>query len=512
MARFAQIPVFAAAYAAVTLIAGAIYIRVVPSPDQSIFDYLAWLNIHGVPYYKGSFDMTWPGQLVFHELFVRIFGVHAWTARAGDLLLLQPAVLAIFLFLRRAGFPRAAIAAALVYPIIYATSGPWMAGHRDITGAHFLIAGSVFAFPSEKQYRWRPLIAGLLAGYAVMIRPTYLAFAPILFLRALPAWRGKQGGLPAFVSQALLFATGLTIPPLGFALYGLETGTLYDWYIDAIRFVFDVYPVALGMGRLFGMAATFLISTLWWLVLTGCAGGLLWFLFGGRREGLWLAVGMIATFLLSYFVQNKGFGYHLAGLVPVLVMLTTAGVEASLRTPLKSAAIRNGFGALVALLFLVGTGLRLAHARPTAPDWGRQEQERSLKLDDTLALVRIIRSESRPSDTLLQWGWEYQVSFLAERRSATRFVNTPASRLIRQGQPIFGEWLTEFDHELSQSPPKFILVDETVVPRGATLPVRITSNGDKVMIGIIERRVNRGYAIRAQRRGATLLERVDPAQ
>jgi hypothetical protein len=205
---------------------------------------------------------------------------------------------------------------------------------------------------------------------------------------------------------------------------------------------------------------------------------------------------MIVTILLSYFVQNKGFAYHLGGLIPILLILGCAGAAAAMHLPLTSAPIRNAAAVLIAVVLFTGTALRLAHARPTPPDWGRQEQDRPLTLGDSFALAKIIRSESSPDDTMLQFGWEYQVSFLAQRRSATRFVNIPAAELIKPGQPIFGQWLIEFDRELSEHPPKFILVDRTVAANDA-------------MAQIARKRISSGYAVRAQRGSITLLKRLN---
>jgi hypothetical protein len=88
------------------------------------------------------------------------------------------------------------------------------------------------------------------------------------------------------------------------------------------------------------------------------------------------------------------------------------------------------------------------------------------------------------------------VGFLAERRSATRFVNIPAARLVRAGQPIFGEWPSEFHRELSERPPKFIVVDNTL------------SAGD-AMAAIARERIRSGYAVRVRRGSITLLKLVD---
>jgi hypothetical protein len=504
-----RIAAFWVAYALVTLFCAAIYMRVVPSSDQSIFDYMAWLNIHGVPYYKGTFDMTWPGQLVFHEVAIRIFGVHPWTTRAGDFLLLQPAILAIYVFLRRAGLPKAAVAAALTYPIVYVTSGPWVAGVRDITAAHFIIGAAIFALPSERRSPWHPVIAGLLVGYATMIRPTYLAFGPILFLLALPGWRDADPWPRAFIKLALLFGAGLVVPPLGFILYGVATGTLHDWYIDSLRFVIEVYPVVgQSKWRLIPMAAVFLRHALWWLVIGGVAGAALWAALGRGRQALWLLIGMLAIFLLSYFVQNKGFGYHLAGLIPALFLVGVAAVEAVAKPPFKARVVQNGMAAVLALLLVAGVGARLAHAIPRAPDWGRQEQDNPMPVADAIAFADIIRSESAPDDTMLQWSrdyQEYQVSFLSERRSPIKYFNVNGVRLIRPRQPIFGDWLVEIDRNLREHPPKFILVDQTVLsPRGLPTNWAVSDVAD----ASVRRTIAHGYAVRDRRGDYTLFKRV----
>ena len=505
--RPVRLAAFWAAYLAVSAVALAIYIRIVPSPDQWFFDYLAWLHLQGAPFYKGLFDMTWPGELFLHDFYLRLFGVHSWTARAGDFLILQPAVLAIFEFLRRAGFPRAAVAAALVYPIIYVTSGGWMAGHRDFIATHFVIGAAIFALPSVRPGAWRPLLAGVLIGCATMMRPTFLAFV-MMFPLALQQWRGAARWPNALVTQGLLFGLGLVTPIVFFIIYALATGTLHDWYVDSFRFVVDVYPVPEGRGRLPRLAAGVIVSMMWWLAIAAAIGAAFWMFLGRSKTGLALVAAMLATILLSYVVQNKGFGYHLAGLIPTFLILGCAGADAAFELPLRTAPLRNGAALLLAALLTLGTGLRLDHARPVAPDWGRQDQGRALTLSDSQALADIVRTESAETDKILIWGWEFQVGTFAERQSATRFVNTMAARLIRPGQPIFGSWLDEFDRELRDQPPKFILVDQTVIPPDGRLPSQSTARDD-AMLQVVKRRVNSGYAIRAQHGTITLLKRVD---
>src|SRR6266700_4776577 len=104
---------FVLSYLAISVLCGLYYCSLSPSPDQSIFDYIAWQGLHGVQWYVGSFDFTWPGSLVIHETGIRLLGVHRWTARLTDFFLLPLAILSMYLFLRSAGLKAAAVATAL---------------------------------------------------------------------------------------------------------------------------------------------------------------------------------------------------------------------------------------------------------------------------------------------------------------------------------------------------------------------------------------------------------------
>src|ERR1700722_413923 len=58
---FAFCVMFAAVYAVIVILCGLYYCSLPPSPDQSVFDYIAWQGLHGVQWYAGSFEITWPG-------------------------------------------------------------------------------------------------------------------------------------------------------------------------------------------------------------------------------------------------------------------------------------------------------------------------------------------------------------------------------------------------------------------------------------------------------------------
>jgi len=342
-----------------------------------------------------------------------------------------------------------------------------------------------------------------------MIRPTYLAFAPLLFLLGLPNWTGERPWRADLAKNALLFGFGVLIPAGLFSVYGLVTGTLDNWYLDSVRFVVDAYQLTATRVRLFAPAAQLLTHALWWLTIVAVLGSGLWIISGRSRQALWLIAAMILTALISYFAQNKGFGYHLGGLIPLFVMLGCAGAEVGMRRPLRSAPLRSATAALAGGLLLAGTTLRIVHASTDPVELAQEGPDQPLPLADSMVLASIVKSESGPSDTFLQYGWEFRVSFLAERRSPTALVNTIAARLIRPGQPVFGQWLAEFDRELTVSPPKFVLVDQTVAGPDGKIRAPDPADGQD-LTEILERHLATGYSVRAQRKNYTLLERTSP--
>ena len=55
-------------YTAVSVACGLYYCSIAPSPDQSLYDYIAWQGIKGIPWYTGSFDVSWPGPFLIEDL------------------------------------------------------------------------------------------------------------------------------------------------------------------------------------------------------------------------------------------------------------------------------------------------------------------------------------------------------------------------------------------------------------------------------------------------------------
>lgn len=503
---------FAGSYLAISVLCGLYYCSVSPSPDQSIFDYIAWQGLHGIQWYVGSFDFTWPGSLVIHETGIRLLGVHRWTARLTDFFLLQLAILSMYLFLRSAGLKAAAVGTALAYPIIYVTSGAWMAGHRDIVAMHVLICSATILVAYRGNDRLKFFLAGFAIGYAVMIRPTYLSFLPFAFV-AVFFDKGRSNVKLAFTMIAAL-GTGVLVFPTIFLIAGFITGTFNAWLTDT-RFVFNVYPAPLPRYRLFYGFLEDLRIYFAWLAVAGTASAIFWLTTSSARRHAMLLFGMTLTSVISFVAQNKGFGYHLGGLIPVFTMSALGGIELAFESKEYRLTVLTVLRAMaVAILCVFAIGLERRTQNNLVPyvrsvavtgEWAPDDIEAT-----TEQAVSIVSRESNPHDYFFQWGWNYDVGFRSQRLAASRYLNTPAFSLIRSDDATYRSWLETFDRDLSEKRPLFVLLDLTTIPketkiedRNIQLPPDEASPG----LAILIHHLNEDYTVRFRWKDKVLFKR-----
>ncbi|MEM9974487.1 MAG: hypothetical protein AAF771_09920 [Pseudomonadota bacterium] len=439
-----------------------LYLTAPPSPDQSQFDYMGWLALNGGPFYVGSFDMNWPGKMALHALGIRLFGVEAWTWRLTDFLLMQALAAAAAWFLWRAGWRMAPFIFLALYPAIYVTAGFWTAGQRDIVAAGFLFAAAGAAMPGGRGEGWRVLLAGACVGYAVLIRPTYLTYlVGLMLLEALPLATPLERRLPR-VARAILYPVGAGLVLGAMALSGLWRGNFDDFWAQSFVFSLSIYVGEAPQDLLATVERLFLRSWHWFSGL-GALGLALWLWRDRASHAVILAIGMGATFVVSFLVQNKGFGYHLAGFIPLLVACTAVALDwlgaraFSARRPLAT-----GLFAAAVLLVVVGTVAKIENHRdglavlaqgeisPVA-GWGMTEADRQ-------QVVEMIRAGSGPEAYVAQYGTRYALLYRAERRHSYRYF-TPAADQIRPDFPMYAAWMAEVQTGLRERTPDFVVLD-----------------------------------------------------
>ena len=457
-----------------------LYMSIPPSPDQSQFDWMAFSAIQGLPYYAGSFDMNWPGAMWLHEAGIRLFGVHAWTWRLTDFLLLMGFALAGAAFLKRAGWPLASVLFLWLYPPLYVTSGGWMAGQRDIISAGFLLVSCALALPGSRREKTACFIAGTCGAAAVLIRPTYLSFlAGLILLEMLPKGLFAPRG-PNRLGRATWFFLGFAAL-LGLAvLCGWALGNLDDWYQQSIEFSLSTYvgdPPQVWTETL----STLFLWSWHWVTALGLVGLVLWLARDGFTYPLILILGILATVTVSFFFQNKFFGYHMGGALMVMALL--AGIafdglaqqrrkmQASLRRQAVTSALLLAVCLAVAgmagklLNLQSGLTLLLAGTFGPQPGYGLTEQERR-------TIIAMIQDGSTGQDTVAVYGTKYDLAYRAQRAPTYRFF-TPAADQISPAFEHHDAWLTEIRTALRDTPPAFVIMAKNgaaAAPSGSGAP------------------------------------------
>jgi len=505
-----------------------LYLKIAPSPDQAQFNYMGWMSTQGHPFYAGSFDMNWPGGMILHRLAIMLFGPTATAWHLFDFGLLMATTMMAALFLRRAGFVLAPYVMLVLYPAIYVTAGGWMAGQRDIIAVGILIAACC-AMLAPVSREWRSMmLAGALVAVAVLIRPTYLSFLVGLCLLELAPrrWIGhprlerfpvrwnhltikksRQTKSLERRSDPIRSKTALAGPVarigallLGFgavmaatAVAGLWIGNLDDFYQQTILFTMSVYVGEPPLDMI--QTGVELLRSSHWMVLLGLIGLALWVRRTGRLEyPLLLLLGLSAAIALSYVVQRKGFGYHLGGVLPLLILFVGIAFDEvrrfAIHTTLPPMARAIASIALVGMVLLAaaGTAAKLIRHRAELLDLrhglapigtydklGEEEQAR---------LVGLMRSRTTPNDRVVLYGTAYQIPYLAQRLPAYRFI-TPAVEQMRPDFALYPAWKKEVEDGLRTHRPKLILLMRDAVGSDPGAVRAVGANARPVLGAII---------------------------
>lgn len=234
-----------------------------------------------------------------------------------------------------------------------------------------------------------------------------------------------------------------------------------------------------------------------WIVGLAAVGLVLWLMSAGLVTAQVLIVGLAATVLVSYVAQNKGFGYHLGGLLPVLGLLVAVLVDrlAAWRRSAPPGATRLGLGlALGAALALIATGTasKLASLGPQAVALAQGRFEPRYPGDDGRPswaeigeMTRLIREGAAPEEPILQWGRLFEVGFLAERPSTLRFVSTPALGLLSDAFPGTEAWVAEVRRDLEAKRPAFVVIERQALSGGGA-PYRARPGAPEVERIVVE--------------------------
>jgi hypothetical protein len=462
-------------WAVYSSILGALYVVTPPSPDISIFDYIGWRAISGDRLYVDVIEQNWPGAMWLHTLAVWAFGNHLWTFRLFDYALMMAGAFSLLLLGASGGFRWTGFIAVPLYQMMYVTSSPWLTGQRDIVAGHALILLSVLYLRTggASRMRWMCLF-GVGVALATMTRPTYLLFPVSLLVLDFVAMYGQKGAQKSILKDGAAAVVGALATLTAVATYGAYSGGLQGWYDAAVLFNLSSYsgtaPTERVLSRLVGTA------TSWhWYYAFSAVGILLWLAHGSGRTLRALAC-IALTVLVSFFAQGKAFGYHLAGLLPIMALLCAQTVTwAGFAIGRRSAPATIAIAAIILLIVAAGSVKKIYSSLGPQANYLSGQIDRNnylnatefdfdgMALGDAVVVSEFLSSYSKPSDTVLVWNRGIIVNFLSERRSPVPYATVGMLLQFRKETPLSVSWISRLDQTLRCTPPKYVILGKESV-------------------------------------------------
>ncbi|MCR9140426.1 MAG: glycosyltransferase family 39 protein [Alphaproteobacteria bacterium] len=426
------------------------YIQIQPSPDQQLFDYVGWHLVNGHALYLDVFEINFPIKPAIHMLSIKLFGAEIWSFRTLDYLMNVLIAFAGYAFFRKLGFALAAVVFVPVYLLSYVTAGAWMAGQIDHTAHAFLFLSLISLSLSQRMRECTllPPLAGALSALSFLTKPTMLTFpvgAALVLL--LMGYRANQLRQSARLSA--LFVCGFLLVLIVFVTFGQMTGQLTGFWQQAVTFNIQVYGAEEAPQSLSGTVLILLRS----LIVIAVLGGMGFFVMSLKSDlrTEFILFGLLfCTIALSYVYQNKGFGYHLGGIILLFAFGTAffIGVTGQwMQADERKSVLGLGIVAICLLLVFVALGKKIVTSDPLSVEFGLTRLEQKEILD-------IIAAQKDSDSTLIIWGRHYHVGMLADLPSAWPFINAP----LRGGAHLVPEWQEMAARRLQNECPRFVMV------------------------------------------------------
>ena len=449
------------------------YAHVPPSPDDGDIDYMGWMLLRGGVQYVDFIDMNWPGGVWLHALSFFLFGNNLMSWRILDFAIALVALIALIDLVARAYGRAAAVWLAVIYPVLYAAIGLWMAGQRDAVAGHGLvIALACHARAWERQQlRWQAA-AGIVLGMAILVKPTIGFGGPLLVLHGL-LWSLRGAG----IVRALVHGLVAGVSAFVVLIVGLGATLLHGAPLDAVlegAYLLNKlgHHLAMVEERTLMLGVWNLLRVLLpWITLLATGGFLIIALERGRSlANKTLLLIPIVAGLVNYYVQRKYFEYHLMVSVPGLIALACVGLGEAWRRwrsgplPIRAAA------AIAMLIAIVGSSVKLWRISDPVIDYrlgliDRTEyygRFRPFQIDygRLLLLAERIRREVPEDGTVLVWGPENAINYLSDRPQPTRFHHWVALTYAKDPLPMAEKWNRWFEQDLTARSPEMAVIDQ----------------------------------------------------
>ncbi len=435
--------------------------------DQAMFAYVGDRWLHGGLPYRDAWDIKPAGIFAIYAAAQVVFGRGMAAARFADLAAALAACAGLYALARQWRWsPRAACLPAVMFGIVYYTGFDyWNSAQVESFAAPLtiLLLLALFRLRESRRYGWAAC-AGLCLGLLLVLKTTFLLFAPLVMIAVMRPGRANLRPLVAFTGAMIL---PLAVTVAYFAAKGCAGSLL------------ELLVVQQAYARVPGNDVPWVAFLLWRFIRNHPAMWLLWLpalltiRLPIRRIAKEYGVvwGWWGLATLQVFVQQRFFYYHFLVTLPPLALLATRGLLDGRRWALRMRwssvrAVANPALLAAALLPVAfhATTCGLAWSYWTGKItrwqyWGCFNEVGSYPFANSAHIAQYLRTHSRPSDLVLDYDFDPAVYFLSERVSPTRHLSM--APIIGQTQipaAIRNRWRREQERDTAARPPLYLVV------------------------------------------------------
>jgi len=478
--------------------------------DQGIYAYIADVMMDGGVPYRDVWELKPPGVYFAYQLAFSLFGRSEFAIRLFDVLYTLVSAASVYLLAWEVFRDRCiAVGAAWIYAFSYYLLVHFhSAATPEAFMTPFLVVGVYGVVRGVQRKSRRALIyGGIASGLVFWFKPTAGLVVVAVLIWAYSRMR-REGRAVGAALRSLAWVVGgalLGLLIVGIYLVGHGLRELLEiWWAYGTGPYLEARGLALGDGPLAVLDVIVQYLRDWqllvWLSLAAAIGILV-----RRERAATVVVAFWVSGVVATLVQGKFFEYHWIPVLAPAAMLSSVALIRLGREIVGRSDMRSIFSAVVVvgLLLWMGYDQLPRYRRLFAYQTGGLSAEQYYAQFDiggdfsrvgTHRAATYLRERSEPDETVLVWGVEPLVNFLAQRRSPTNYVSFYVLIGGETTNPRFEAWRQDFLGDIREAPPRYIvLVENDVTPLAPS-----GSLGELAKFPAFESILEAGYDLEAQ--------------
>lgn len=351
---------------------------------------------------------------------------------------------------------------------------------------------------------WLIGLVGAAFFAAMLLRPTFGLFALALVWIDRATARDSGRSLRRTIADTGGVAGAALALAGAFVGWAIVRGSLDDFADQAISFNVQAYAEGHSAADTLGRLRTVGVHYLWFLP-AAVAGVVGLRCAPGAPPGVAIVAALFPLGVVSAIVQNKGFAYHLASILPPVFAFSGVTSWSFVRQLIERPAgkrlhvVVNGVCValaavgFVAQLRTLGPQIRYLVGNDSHRQLLAREPADGLSWEEMQDAAEFIRDGSSADETILVWGRAVSLHLMAGRRSPSRFITHGMLLLAAEPFARSEAWSTEFVDATLTRPPRYIFLQEV----GGLLDFgdRISSNPNRRVVEHLRRLVTTEYTL-----------------